>query len=232
MNNSDKFLRAYSSIENYLRKQTGNDKVIPFPELVDRISMSNSVVKRFDKDLKKYNRLRNVIIHEQGLIAEVTEKAVNQLNKIESLLLKPPTIFPLFKNVVITIESSDSVARAAELMYTNTISQLPVKNGDKSSNLLTTNTITRWLGACSKDDIFSLEETTVLMVLQYTEDKDNHYFMGKNTNIFEALDKFQDYERRGKRLEAILITENGKANEEVIGIMTIADLPKALEKIE
>jgi predicted transcriptional regulator len=178
MNNSEKFLRTYSSIENYLRKQAGNDKFIQFTELVDRVSISNSVVKRFDKDLKQYNRLKNVIVHEQELIAEVTEKAVNQLKKIESLLLKPPTIFPLFKNAVITIECSDSVARAVELMYKNTISQLPVKNGDKSSNLLTTNTITRWLGACSKDDIFSLEETTVVMVLQYTEDKDNHYFMG------------------------------------------------------
>jgi len=54
----------------------------------------------------------------------------------------------------------------------------------------------------------------------------------RDSTLFEALERFQDFERRGKKLEAVLITQNGKLSETLLGIITIWDLPKIYEALE
>ena len=235
MKNSDKFLEAFKSIEFHLRKVCKKDKFIPFFDLINYAANIKSEVKLFRDDLKEFSELRNAIVHDKGggyVIAEPNEEAIKKIEKICSLIIKPPTIFTLFKKKVFTLNTTDPILKAVEIMYKEIISQMPIHNENEFHALLTTNTIARWLGACSEDDIFSLKETTIDHVLQYTEDENNYYFMSRNTSIFEALEKFHEYENKGKRLEAILISDGGKPNEKIIGIMTIADLPKALGTIE
>jgi hypothetical protein len=95
-------------------------------------------------------------------------------------------------------------------MFEQSFSQMPVYDGAIFVGLLTANTVARWLGASVAEDIFSLSETPVSDVLGYTEDKDNFSFLRRDSTLFEVLEKFQTFEREGKRLEAILITQNGK----------------------
>lgn len=234
MLNSEKFLKAFNSIEGYLRKKLGNKK-LRFYELVDLAAKSKPGVRRFENDLKEFGDLRNAIVHDSGggyIIAEPNDRAVKEIERIKSLLLNPPKMIPLFKTNVFTLTISNPISDAVELIFQHTISQIPVNDGKQFSALLTTNTIARWLGACAKDDIFSLKETSVADVLRYTEDEDNYTFLRRNDSIFEALELFRKYSSLGKRLEAILITENGSPHEQIIGIMTVADLPKALKEIE
>ena len=234
MLNSEKFLDAYGSIERYLRDRARGDKYRTFYQLVDQVAQSDSGVRRFEKDLKEFADLRNAIIHERGggeVIAEPNDKALNAIKDIENVLLKPPILIPLFKAQVIELALNDPIGRAVKLMLEAEISQMPVKSGTQFIGLLTTNTVARWLGTCVLEDVFSLSETTVAQVLQYTEDEDNHVFLSRDSTIFEALEYFQHYESKGKRLEAVLITEHGKPPEQVLGIMTVTDLPKALQEI-
>jgi hypothetical protein len=114
-------------------------------------------------------------------------------------------------------------------MFARSYSQIPIYDGSIFTGLLTTNTVARWLGACVNEEILSLTETSIANVLTYTEDKDNFSFLGKSSTIFEALERFQIYERKGKRLEAILITQRGKSSEALLGVITIWNLPKIHE---
>ncbi|NIA09155.1 MAG: CBS domain-containing protein, partial [Nitrospiraceae bacterium] len=66
----------------------------------------------------------------------------------------------------------------------------------------------------------------------FTEDPDNFHFVSKNISLFRVLEFFDNYEKQGKRLDALLITDSGKQNDKIIGIITISDLPKLIRKIK
>lgn len=227
--NSDRFLDSFSSIERCLRKITKKGKGVRFYALVDAACKFNHAVGRFRDDLKEYADLRNAIVHERTdghVIAEPNDQAVEKIKHIASLLLNPPKVIPLFQTEVYTLSVSDPIAKAAKGIFDQSFSQIPIYYGHRFAGLLTTNTVARWLGACVKDDLFSLAETLITHVLSFTEDQNNFSFLSSHATLFDALARFQDWERIGKRLEAILITQNGKPTEPLIGIVTIWDLPK------
>lgn len=80
--------------------------------------------------------------------------------------------------------------------------------------------------------MISLAETSISGVLAYTEADDNFCFLRRDSALFVALEKFQIFEKDGKRFEAVLITENGKPSEKPRGIVTIWDLPKIYDALE
>lgn len=230
MLNSDRFLYAFNSIQRHLRKLTKREKNTSFCELVKEASKSDVVVQCFNNDLKEFAVLRNAIVHDctdYHVLAEPNDRTVKEIEHLASLLLDPPKIIPQFQSKVYTLSVGDPVAKAVKAMFEQSFSQIPIYDDEAAFvGLLTTNTVTRWLGASVKDDILSLTETSITDVFSFTEDKDNFSFLSRDSTLFEALEKFQTYERKGKRLEAILITQSGKDSEALLGIITIWDLPK------
>lgn len=229
------FLRSFAAIEQHLRVLTGAGRTQPFYALVERAARRVPAVARLHNDLKEYADLRNAIVHERGdgrLIAEPTAAAVEELARLEQLLLQPPTVLPLFQQTVQSLDEQQPVAEAVTRMAAGSYSQLPVTRGGRFVALLTANTVTRWLGACVADDLFSLQETRIATVLQHAEHDDNHLFVGRDSDLFAVLDAFEDYERRGRLLDAVLISERGRPDEALLGIITLHDLPRVLALLD
>lgn len=188
MANSDTFLDAFASIEKHLRRRCGVNEKVPFSfyQLVDEAAKSLPEVRRYRDDLKEYADLRNAIVHERSdghVIAEPNGKAVKGIERLASLILKPPTVVPLFQSQVFMLNTSDTIGTAVKLMVEHSFSQIPVIETDHIAGLLTANTIARWLGANVGEDIFSLNATTIADVLRYTEDAENHVFVSRNTTL-------------------------------------------------
>ncbi len=235
MSNSGSFLSAFNKIADYLRRMTKEKKETSFSALVTKASNSDHAVRRYATDLLEFNDLRNAIVHERTdshVIAEPNDEAVRQIEHVVSVVTSPPEVYSLLKGNVLTLKINDSVADAVKATLDHSFSQIPIYENEKFVALLTTDTIARWLGACVKEDIFSLRETPLESVLKYTEEPDNYCFLGRNTTVFTALEKFHEYEQTGKRLEAMLITQNGKQMETLLGIITVWDLPRILEKLQ
>lgn len=230
MSNSEKFLSLFNEVEKKLRKLTNNDEKVSFFELVEESAEISSVVRNYKEDLKKFANLRNVIVHEFGtekrFIAEPNDLAVSHLSNIYKNLTAPPKVIPEFQVKVEYVFINDPISSALKVMYNKSYSQLPVYEGDVFKTLLTTNTITRWLGACVNEDIFSLSETPISDVLKFTEENDNFCFIGRDSTLFDVVEEFQTYVKRGKKLDAILITQNGRPSEKLMGIITVWDLPR------
>jgi predicted transcriptional regulator len=237
MKNSERFLNAFVTIEKYLRNKCNLDQGATFSQLLD-VASSKSMpeIKRHKDDLKEYGELRNAIVHDNRgdgyVIAEPNTAAVESIEKIRDLIKRPPLVFPLLKSSVLSYDINDSIGSALKEMTGKNFSQVPVLNNGKFKALLTTDTIARWLGSNADDDIFSLKETTIGHVLKFTEDPDNFKFVSRNMTLFKVLDFFDNYEKQGKRLDALLITETGNQNEKILGIITISDLPKILREIK
>ena len=58
---------------------------------------------------------------------------------------------------------------------------------------------------------------------------DNHtteefMFISRNKNIYDVEDIFKNYFQRKKRLGCVFITEHGKSNENILGMLTAWDI--------
>lgn len=141
-------------------------------------------------------------------------------------------VIPLFSRKVYSVLIDDSIGEALKIMYDYSFSQLPVYKDNKFYDLLTTNTITRWLGSCVDEDIFSIKDTKIIEVLNFTEVPDNYYFLDSDAPLTDALEKFNEFESIGKPLDAILITKNGTPTGTPLGIITSTDFPKILLELD
>jgi len=235
MLNSERFLQAFANIERWIRRITNCEKSVPFFQIVALAAERDPAVRWYQNDLKEFADLRNAIVHERTdghPIAEPNSQAVKEIERMEAILTSPPKVLPLFRKEVVGVEFDDPVSRALAFMKTRAFSQLPVKRSGRFFGLLSANTVARWLGASVRDEIVSLTETKVGEVLAHTEDPENYVFLNGESSLFDVLTKFDDFESRGKPLDAILLTQSGKSGEQLLGIITVFDVPKIMAKLE
>lgn len=234
MLNSAAFLNTFSSIEAWLRKQVGTDRSVSFHQLVERAAEGNSSVRRYRDDLKEFADLRNAIVHERHdghVIAEPNDRAVADFARICNALLNPPAVIPQFQRRVQTRDLREHVGQAVSDMRAGSFSQLPIRSDGKVFALLTSETVVRWLASELHNDLISLSETKIEVVLPHTEDQEHYCFLSRRATLQDALSRFEDFTSRGKDLDAVLITENGRPDQNLVGILTVYDLPEILETL-
>lgn len=233
MKNSEKFIEHFNEIERYLRKYSKqqDSHSSSFSSLLD--TSKDPVIRKFSHDLKQFGMLRNAIVHDKkggAVIAEPNDKAVNDLGLIRNLLFDPPKI-SAFRRSVSFIEADDCISEALAKMKDGDYSQIPVYKDRAVCAVLTSQTIARWLSYEVKNELVSLLDTKIKDVLKCAEYDENFRMLSKQTTIFEALSYFDSSINDGRPIQAILITENGKSSEALLGIMTVTDFPDAHKKI-
>jgi CBS domain-containing protein len=233
-NLSSRFLSAYNDIDSHLRLICNLEDGMWFPEVVDRAADKIANVRSLKNELKDYGRLRNAIVHnyrDEETIATPHERVVKRIETVRDYLRKPPIIGQLFKTTVAICDLDTAVLKAAKVMLRDGFSQLPVYRGDEFQALLTTNTIARWLAACFERDQGVVDDMCVEVVLGYAEEGDNYVFLKPGHTVADAIEQFASTERVGRRLDAILITQDGTKNRRPSGIITPADIPRLYEAI-
>ena len=231
-NLSVRFLSAFNDIDNHLRRICNFAESIWFQEVVDRAAEKITNVRPLKDELKGYGRLRNAIVHnykDEETIATPHEKVVKRIETVRDYLRKPPTIGRLFTSPVATCGLDTPVVGAAKAMLKDKFSQLPVYRGDEFQALLTTNTIARWLAACFDLEHGVVDDICVEVVLGHAEEGDNYIFLKPSHTVADAIEQFASTERVGRRLDAILITQDGTRNRRPFGIITPTDIPKLYE---
>jgi len=231
---SSRYLDAFNAIEKWLRTQVTSQERMDFPQLVDTLSDSNYSVRRHNGVLKDLNRFRNYVVHQYRRVkplAVPTPEAVEQINAIRNELLSPPLLVSLAAKPVEQCGPTDPLGVSVKKMHDGVFSQLPIYDGQKCLGLLTAETIARWLANHLGDGMGLVEEKPILEVMTHQEDHDNHTFLARTATVADGLAAFDDFLCRGKRLEAILITQNGRSSDALLGIVTIHDIPKLNQAI-
>lgn len=236
MRNSLLFLNSFSEIENYLQRYTNTSKHESFSNLVNKASRTNSIVREYKTDLFELKDLRNAIVHERSnghIIAEPHDKTVELIQKIEKLLKDPPKVLPTFRKKVLTLYNDNTLYDAVRLMSRKSYTQIPILDEEERYlDLLTSNTIVRWLGANVPPDSGQIQNVDIDEVLKYKESSNVCLFITAQTNFLEVLEIFDKYKNMAKKLEALIITENGRDDEEFMGIITNWDLPVIYDALD
>ncbi|WP_342542646.1 CBS domain-containing protein [Paenisporosarcina sp. FSL H8-0542] len=223
--NSNRFLTAFHRIEHSMKDIIGTNDHLSFYKLVELSKRKNAVVRRFEEDLKEYATLRNAIVHHQTsteyAIAEPHDEIVQALEAIDEALAKPVTVGEMFARKVSTLQAQDTLLDALVMIRDKQFTQIPVYEGKVFVGLLTAVGITFWLANhVEKEDISW--EMTIESTLQHEKKKENHLFVPREMSIFEAEELFKEAMAKGKRLEALLITDK----DGLVGIVTPLDLMK------
>ena len=191
-------------------------------------------------------------------IAVPTEATVRQLEMIEEELRTPTPLRTLAAKDVVTLSVNDRIGHALALVRDKGVVRFPVRRDGRIVALLTASGIVRWIAshdiescalphaspprsapgpldartASSMDAtsdgeriICAIASVTVGEALARDHRKDEYALVPRTASADEALSLWS----KNPRLEAVIITERGRAEEAPLGIATATDLIKLLE---
>lgn len=228
--NSDRFISAYNRIDQEMKELSGAKEHHSFFRLIDMAKKKSAVIRRYEADLREYGDLRNAIVHHRTsmeyIIAEPHDDVVAKMEEIEQALMHPNSVGEIFRRDVLTFQLGDSLSYALKIIREKKFNQFPVYLGSEFKGLVTPVGITAFLASNLREDTISLRKTTLEDILVHENKRDNHRFISGDTSAYVAEEMFKTELTRGHRLEALLITEDGAASSDLLGIVTPFDILK------
>ncbi|WP_313894336.1 CBS domain-containing protein [Psychrobacillus sp.] len=222
--NSDRFITAYNKINEAMKDITEIQEHLSFFRLIDLAKKKSAIIRKYEADLREYGDLRNAIIHHRTsteyAIAEPHDDVVLIMEEISATLTKPITVGEAFQTKVTTFQGTDSLSYALKVIKERKYNQFPVYDGTEFRGLITPVGITKWLASTVDSESFSRKKTTLDEILEYENSRENHQFIKSDASIYRAEEMFKIAIAKGRRLEALLITDTGKSSEKLLGIIT------------
>ncbi len=225
MTNADRFIASFNRIHNYLSfLENEKEHKKPFYRLLDDNEYRNTAVKKYKNDLQIFADLRNVMVHKKlvptSYIAQPTDKVVKHIEQIEEEIKSPAKVYPLFKRDVVRFNFDDLFTDVLKTINEKKFTHFPIYKNKEMIGLLTEKGITVWLAHQLKDEAIFLKETVVEEIVLEDKNRNNYLFIKKDMSIEVAADLLKN----DRRLDALLISENGRVSELPLGIITPSDL--------
>jgi predicted transcriptional regulator len=229
MTNSEKYLDIYNQIDDYLKKTDNYESYVNFAQKVK--NSKNKVAQRFKDELLSFGELRNAIVHNPKIgnkaIAEPHENAVSRISELYDKISNPQKVIPKFQFQVLGAKKNDFINEILVEMKNQSFSQFPVFD-DKGNvcELINNNTISRWLSSkLEENGTIIIDNVKVADLLSEIEFESNYKFVSRNTSIYEAYDLFiNQINKKQRNLDVLFITHSGKAEEKLLGLITIEDI--------
>jgi CBS domain-containing protein len=204
-----------------MEKISGLGSYMPFSRLIDKSKHLNAVIRKFEQDLRSYGDLRNAIVHHRTdneyTIAEPHDDIVELIEYIDRELSKPVTVGDMFLRKVHTLQAYDTLATGLKLIREKKFNQIPIYQNKKFIGLVTATGITYWLADNMTDKMISREMPALLDIYSHEKQKNAYRFVERDLSVYEAEEYFEKSVGGGKRLEALLITENGRLKRNCLG---------------
>lgn len=223
-NKAQQFLERYREIEEWV---LNNLNVV---EMKDLEQMPQ--YKSLRSNLSFCRILRNLLSHYDWSKAGndmviVTDQALRQVNNLY-YSLNPVTLMRIAIRAgqIFAPMSTDSVLNAIKVMHRNDYSYIPIVDNHRIVGVFSIKTLLR---IAAEDKIQELTDSlTFLDILDFiriSENPENQYsFIDTNTTVEDASEMFQRSKRRKKKLDVLFITDNGRADGTLQGMLTPTDL--------
>jgi predicted transcriptional regulator len=229
--NADRFLNTFNGMERYLQRRFNNSNHAPFRWLVKTAANKDPLYRKFLEDLYIFGDLRNVIVHNERFegraIAEPSEEIVGRFEEIWQAVQHPEKVH-IFEKKVYYCFADDKLDKALNIMLKHKITLIPVISSSEVIDVLNGNHITYWLAG---QDIAAPAETTISQVLEHAEYRHNFRLISRHMTVFEAAELFRNSymdEPKNRYFDALIITEKGRKEEKITGIVVLKDIAKYL----
>ena len=223
-NKASQFLERYREIEEWALNNFN------ITEMKDLEQMPQ--YKNLRSNFSFCRILRNLLSHYDWSKAGndmivVTDQAVRQVNNLY-YSLNPVTLMRIAIRAgqIFAPSSSDFVLNAIKMMHRNDYSYIPIVDNHRIVGIFSIKTL---LQIVAEDKTGTLTDQLtfhdILDIIRITDNPENQYgFINPNTSVEDASWLFRRSNQRKKKLDVLFITDNGKADGVLQGMLTPADL--------
>lgn len=225
----DRFESSYNRIDQALAELIGEQADRRKHAFAAKVRLAASRQRRLAKYvdfLLKIGELRNAVVHnrtgEDLFVAVPSEATVLELEHIEQQILAPERVEKRFLRHVLTLQPDQSLAEAFHMVQGNGYSRYPVYDKSRFVGMVTANGFTRWVAGQMKNSHIHIDAAEVRIgdILDRDHRRDRATFVSRNA----LLDDVEQLFEKNKALEAVIITEHGREDEQPIGMICPADV--------
>ncbi len=225
--NAQRFIAAFNNIDYTLKTRYNLSRTMGFSDLIRKMVGYNYIVRKNEDALIDYGRLRNAIVHnnDEYCIAEPHDKVVEDIERIDKLLTRPPKAIDYVRRDVLTVDKDKTMREVITLIASSGYSNIPVYGESEIIGIANGQRILTSFGqfllAGGKSEVF-LEHVKIEDMLSLIENSNYYSVADTEFTIEDALNAFH----ANSQLLAIILTKTGALNEKPLGIITGSDAMK------
>jgi len=229
LDNTSKFNELYQRFEARLKKIAGVSDKTDIYGVINLAGERNVIVEKNKRIINDLVALRNVLFHcDRKKYIKMNDIALESVENLLDLLDNPPKVIDRFKADVYRVDLNDRVDEVVFRMKEKNYTHIPVYDDDKFVGVFTETSLLDWLAGNIKNGEADFRKTQMKDInKQYLHTQNNGYkFVAPSFNVFEVQSEFEKAINDKKRLGVIFITDSGKQDGKIVGIITAWDLPK------
>ncbi len=228
MSNSSRFINAYNRIDKALREDYNFKPSLGFVDVVRKASGFNGLVKKFEDELLSYGRLRNAIVHDSDatrVIAEPHISVTEHIERIASILTKPPKAID-FAHKAVHTEAGESLGKVMRLMVGGDYSNLPVIKDGTVIGVVTNKMLVTAIEKHLDENLNEFLELTSIDLILFRGER-VYDIADDGITAIAAIEKFT----ANRKLAILILTADGTAYSEIIGVLTPSDVTSLTKAI-
>lgn len=220
------FLDLYSRLE-----KAGRDKyfpkVPPSENIIGRL-MNLPQLREYKEDIDYCRVVRNFLVHTPRVSStyaiEPSQEMVDFLRKLVKNINNPLKAidYAVRINNMYNVDLKSNIVDVVQHMQTMGFTHVPVLENGKIFGVFSANVLYTYL-SCAKDEIKSFDtEMSILADYLPIHKHTNEYFafMSIEKSLYEVSQLFKIDVRSMKQLAAVFLTENGRADEKILAMLT------------
>ncbi len=236
MSKADLFLELYKTLEQLLEVKYSDGRKLPGSTVMRYYNDEES--KKWREELNICREMRNVLSHHADIggqpVFEPSDAVINVLRRIIDEVKNPPVAmnFATPAPQIFFCKYDDKVEYAVRRMKEKGYSHLPVIENGKLVGVFSVGTLFSMMG---KYGIERFQSGVLIRDFKEFLPIDKHLtesfaFVAKDSPYSSLKHKFSAKGPKHRRLAALFVTETGRENERILGIITPWDMIKGSDK--
>ncbi len=227
-NRCEEFLNLYRDLEEHLAAKARGSRAGLVQEFAAREG------GRYREELDVFREMRNLLSHHGQIdgeyIVEPSVPAVEKMREIVEYAKNPPAAMQAAvpTSEILCADFDDSVAKLAEIMEKRGFSHVPVIDGRGIlAGVFSVGTLFTFLRSGTYKDIRQLKIGDLREVIRPERHSTEQFaFVDRNATCYRIKEIFNHEGPSVRRVAAVFVTQNGKQNSPVLGMITPWDIIK------
>ena len=215
------FFELYKSLEIWAKTEYGEEGVK---------AIENHHNRKIQNEVKYFRSVRNILAHNPNgatkPLIELTDEFKSRFELLCSHLMDNISKISIpYKNIY-KREMGDRIVPTIAFMKEKSFSYVPIMNGKKVWGVFSESALFNIVGD-GKVELIN-EETQLFNIGKYITEYTNKGvfdFVKSNSSIDDIRRKFSEATEQGRRLDVLYITSTGDSNGDLLGLVTIWDMP-------
>ncbi|KKQ29895.1 MAG: CBS domain-containing protein [Candidatus Levybacteria bacterium GW2011_GWA2_37_36] len=232
-NTAAKFLVIYNEIDHYMRRVLNSDNYTDHGMLIRQMSEKNRLFQNYYTDLKLFAELRNLLVHNPypdsaNPLIVPHNYIVKKYEEIRNALLHPKKAMDVAvrREFIYTTSLNANAIEVMKTMNEKTYTHVPVVEREKMIGVFSENTILTYL--VNNKDTIILKDTKIAEFKDFIglDKHPSEYFKftSRDTPLVDITVLFQEGLKARKRIAVVYVTQNGKQEEKLLGMITAWDI--------